>query len=69
MGSKGFPSLDPFEEVDPLAGGENEIDCDLLGTLSISDRLEEGLTAIQEKTKASGKLNDEGCVFDRVKNI
>ena len=56
MGSKGLPSIEPFEEVDPHAGGNNEIDdYDLLGALSISDRLGEGLTEIQENDERVGE--------------
>ena len=71
MGTAGLPSLDPFDEVDPLVvRGRNEIfDYDLLAALSINnDRLEEGCTTVQNEEDGDDSEwedpNEDGSAFD-----
>ena len=49
MGNAGLPSLDPFDEVNPIVSGRKEIlDYDLMAALSINkDRLVERCTTVQ----------------------
>ena len=51
MGTAGFPSLDPFDEVGPIVRGRKEIlDYDLMAELSINkDRLVQRCTTVQSK--------------------
>ena len=71
MGTAGLPSLDPFDEVNPLVvKGRNEIfDYDLLAALSINnDRLEEGGTTVQNEEDGDDSEwedpNEDGSAFD-----
>ena len=71
MGTAGLPSLDPFDEVDPLVvRSRNEIfDNDLLAALSINnDRLEEGCTTVQNEEDGDDSEwedpNEDGSAFD-----
>ena len=71
MGTAGLPSLNPFDEVDPLAvRGRNEIfDYDLLAALSMNnDRLEEGCTTVQNEEDGADNEwedpNEDGSAFD-----
>ena len=69
MGTAGLPSLDPFDEVDPIVRGRKEIlDYDLMVALSINkNRLVEGRTTVQGEDGDDSKWedpNDDGCAFD-----
>ena len=57
MGTARLPSLDPFDEVDPMVRGRKEIlDYDLIAALSINkDRLVEGCTTAKVMMTANGK--------------
>ena len=65
----GLPSLDPFDEVDPIVRGTKEIlHYDLMAALSINkDRLVEECTNVQGEDGDDSKWedpNDDGCGFD-----
>ena len=69
MGTARLPSLDPFDEVDPMVRGRKEIlDYDLIAALSINkDRLVEGCTTVQGEGDDDSEWedpNDDGCAFD-----
>ena len=69
MRTVGLPSLDPFDEVDPILRGRKEIlDYDLIATLSINkDRLVEGCATVQGKDGDDSEWedpNDDGYAFD-----
>ena len=69
IGTAGLPSLDPFDEVDPIVRGRKKIlDYELMAALSIfKDRLVEGCTTVQGKDGDDSEWedpNDGGCTFD-----
>ena len=58
LGSSKLPSLDPFDEVDPL--GKNQDEYDLMAALSINeDRLVEGKTQLSSDESEWGDPNDD----------
>ena len=68
-GTAVLPSLDPFDEVDPIVRGSKEIlDYDLMALISINkDHLLEGCTTVQGKDGEDNECkdpNDDGCAFD-----
>ena len=69
MGTAGLPSLDLFDEVDPIARGRIEIlYCDLMTALSTNkDRLIESYTIVQGDDVDDSEWedpNDDGYAFD-----
>ena len=69
METTGLPSLDPFDEVEPIIRGRKEIlDYDLMAALSINkDRLVEGCTTVQGEDGDESEWEDpngDGCAFD-----
>ena len=69
MGTAGLPSLDPFDEFDPIVKGRKEIlDYDLMAALSIDKaRLVEGCTTAQGEDGDESEWedpNDDRCAFD-----
>ena len=73
MWTDGLPSIDSFDEVDPIFKGRKEIlDYDLMVALSINKvRLVEGCATVQGKDDDASKWegpNDDGCTFDLFDN-
>ena len=69
MWTDGLPSIDSFDEVDPIFKSRKEIlDYDLMVALSINkDRLVEGWATVQGKDDGAREWedpNDDGCAFD-----
>ena len=63
MGSSNLPSLDPFNEFDPL--GKEQDEYDLMAALSINeDRLEEGITELSGDESEWDDPNNNRNVFD-----
>ena len=73
MWTDGLPSIDSFDEVDPIFKGRKEIlDYDLMVALSINKvRLVEGCATVQGKDDDASEWkgpNDDGCAFDLFDN-
>ena len=67
MGSSKFPSLDPFNEFDPL--GKDQDEYDLMTALSINeDRLGEGIASLSGDESVWDDPNDNRNVFDLFDN-
>ena len=69
MGTAWLPSVDLFDEVDPIVRGRKEIlDYNLMAALSINkDCLAEGCTTVQREHGDDSEWedpNDDGCAFD-----
>ena len=69
METAGLPSLDPFDEVDPIVRGRKEIlDYDLMVALSVNKvSLVEEFATVQGEDGDNSKWkdpNDDGCTFD-----
>ena len=69
METAGLPSLDPFDEVDPIVRGRKGIlDYDLMVALSVNKvSLVEGFATVQGEDGDNSEWedpNDDGCAFD-----
>ena len=69
METAGLPSLDPFDEVDPIVRGRKGIlDYDLMVALSVNKvSLVEEFATVQGEDGDNSKWkdpNDDGCTFD-----